>query len=102
MPGLPPDLDWLRLLRSLKVAAAPTGRWKPQRAQLMSGAATNPDFAIFAMSALQVIEDIDATCKLGGENYVLWGGREGYETLLNRCIGPELDQMGRFMNRVVE
>ena len=102
MPGLPPDLDWLRLLLSLKVAAAPTGRWKPQRAQLMSGAATNPDRAIFAISALQVIEDIDATCKLGGENYVLWGGREGYETLLSRCIGPALDPIGRFMNRVVE
>ena len=68
----------------------------------MSGAATNPDPAIFAMSALQVKEAMDATLKLGGENYVLWGGREGYETLLNTRIGQELDQMGRFMNMVVE
>ena len=70
--------------------------------RFMSGAATNPDPAIFAMSALQVKEAMDATHKLGGENYVLWGGREGYETLLNTRIGQELDQMGRFMNMVVE
>ena len=70
--------------------------------RFMSGAATNPDPAIFAMSALQVKEAMDATLKLGGENYVLWGGREGYETLLNTRIGHELDQMGRFMNMVVE
>lgn len=45
---------------------------------------------------------MDATLKLGGENYVLWGGREGYETLLNTRMGQELDQMGRFLNMVVE
>ena len=44
---------------------------------------------------------MDATLKLGGENYVLWGGREGYETLLNTRMGQELDQMGRFLNMVV-
>ena len=70
--------------------------------RFMSGAATNPDPAIFALAALQVKEALDATHKLGGENYVLWGGREGYETLLNTRIGQELDQMGRFMNMVVE
>ena len=70
--------------------------------RFMSGAATNPDPAIFAMAALQVKEAMDATLKLGGENYVLWGGREGYETLLNTRVGQELDQMGRFMNMVVE
>ena len=70
--------------------------------RFMSGAATNPDPEIFALAALQVKEAMDATLKLGGENYVLWGGREGYETLLNTRIGHELDQMGRFMNMVVE
>ena len=70
--------------------------------RFMSGAATNPDPEIFAMAALQVKEAMDATHKLGGQNYVLWGGREGYETLLNTRIGHELDQMGRFMNMVVE
>ena len=70
--------------------------------RFMSGAATNPDPEIFALAALQVKEAMDATLKLGGENYVLWGGREGYETLLNTRIGHELDQMGRFLSMVVE
>ncbi len=70
--------------------------------RFMSGAATNPDPEIFALAALQVKEAMDATLKLGGENYVLWGGREGYETLLNTRVGQELDQLGRFMNLVVE
>ncbi|MEO6293284.1 MAG: xylose isomerase, partial [Burkholderiaceae bacterium] len=70
--------------------------------RFMSGASTNPDPEIFALSALQVKEAMDATLKLGGANYVLWGGREGYETLLNTRIGHELDQMGRFLNMVVE
>lgn len=70
--------------------------------RFMSGAATNPNPDIFAMAALQVKEAMDATLKLGGENYVLWGGREGYETLLNTRMGQELDQMGRFLNMVVE
>jgi xylose isomerase len=70
--------------------------------RFMSGAATNPNPEIFAMGALQVKEAMDATLKLGGENYVLWGGREGYETLLNTRMGHELDQMGRFLNMVVE
>ncbi|MCX7276227.1 MAG: xylose isomerase [Burkholderiales bacterium] len=70
--------------------------------RFMAGASTNPDPAIFGMAALQVRAAMDATLKLGGENYVLWGGREGYETLLNTRMGQELDQMGRFMNMVVE
>ena len=70
--------------------------------RFMSGAATNPNPEVFAMGALQVKEAMDATLKLGGENYVLWGGREGYETLLNTRMGHELDQMGRFLNMVVE
>jgi xylose isomerase len=68
----------------------------------MSGAASNPDPAIFAMAALQVRDAMNATLKLGGENYVLWGGREGYETLLNTRVGQELDQLGRFLNMAVE
>jgi xylose isomerase len=70
--------------------------------RFMSGASTNPDPAIFALAAVQVKEAMDATLKLGGENYVLWGGREGYETLLNTRVGHELDQMGRFLTMVVE
>ena len=70
--------------------------------RFMSGAASNPDPAVFAMAALQVRDAMDATLKLGGENYVLWGGREGYETLLNTRIGQELDQLGRFLNMAVE
>ena len=70
--------------------------------RFMSGAASNPDPAVFAMGALQVRDAMDATLKLGGENYVLWGGREGYETLLNTDVGHELDQLGRFLNMVVE
>ena len=49
----------------------------------MAGAATNPDPDVFAYAAAQVKNALDATHKLGGANYVLWGGREGYETLLN-------------------
>ncbi len=70
--------------------------------RFMSGAATNPDPEIFALGALQVKEAMDTTLKLGGENYVLWGGREGYETLLNTNMGQELEQMGRFLHMVVD
>jgi xylose isomerase len=70
--------------------------------RFMGGASTNPDPEIFAMGALQVKEAMDATLKLGGANYVLWGGREGYETLLNTKMGHELDQMGRFLHMVVD
>jgi xylose isomerase len=70
--------------------------------RFMSGAATNPDPAIFALAAAQVRDALEATQRLGGENYVLWGGREGYETLLNTRMGQELDQMGRFLSLVVE
>ncbi len=68
----------------------------------MAGAATNPDPDVFAFAAATVKSCIDATKRLNGENYVLWGGREGYETLLNTDLGRELDQMGRFLNLVVE
>jgi len=68
----------------------------------MSGAATNPDPDVFAFAAATVKTCLDATKQLNGENYVLWGGREGYETLLNTNIGRELDQLGRFLSMVVE
>lgn len=68
----------------------------------MSGAATNPDPHVFAFSAATVKTCMDATHRLGGENYVLWGGREGYETLLNTDLKREDEQLGRFMNMVVE
>jgi xylose isomerase len=70
--------------------------------RFMSGAATNPDPDVFAYAAATVKSCIDATKKLGGVNYVLWGGREGYETLLNTDLKREDAQMGRFLNLVVE
>ncbi len=70
--------------------------------RFMSGASTNPDPEIFALAALQVKEAMDATVKLGGANYVMWGGREGYETLLNTNMKSELDQMGRFLSMAVD
>ncbi|MES5099373.1 xylose isomerase [Agrobacterium sp. BA1120] len=70
--------------------------------RFMSGAATNPDPDVFAYSAATVKTCMDATKTLGGANYVLWGGREGYETLLNTDVKRELDQLGRFLNLVVE
>ncbi|MEM5528216.1 xylose isomerase [Gammaproteobacteria bacterium AS21] len=67
-----------------------------------AGAATNPDPDVFKFAAHQVKNAMDATLKLGGENYVLWGGREGYETLLNTNLRRELDQLGRFLTMVVD
>lgn len=63
----------------------------------MNGAATNPDFNVLAYAATQVKGAIDATIALGGENYVFWGGREGYMSLLNTNTKRELDHMGRFL-----
>lgn len=68
----------------------------------MAGAATNPNPEVFAYAAAQVKNCLELTHQLGGENYVLWGGREGYETLLNTDMKRELDQLGRFLNLVVE
>ncbi len=64
----------------------------------MNGAATNPDFAVVAAAGAQVKNALDATIKLGGENYVFWGGREGYMSLLNTDMGRELDHMARFLH----
>ncbi|MEQ6202192.1 xylose isomerase [Sulfitobacter sp. HNIBRBA2951] len=70
--------------------------------RFMGGAATNPDPDIFAYSAATIKTCMDATIKLGGENYVLWGGREGYETLLNTDMGRERAQAGRMLQMVVD
>ncbi|MEM9425063.1 MAG: xylose isomerase [Pseudomonadota bacterium] len=70
--------------------------------RFMAGAATNPDPDVYAYSGATVKTCIDATHKLGGENYVLWGGREGYETLLNTDLKRERDQAGRFLQMVVD
>ena len=68
----------------------------------MSGAATNPDPEVYAYAAATVKSCLDATMKLGGQNYVLWGGREGYETLLNTDLARERAHAGRFLQSVVE
>ena len=70
--------------------------------RFMAGAATNPDPDVFAWSAATVKVALDVTHALGGANYVMWGGREGYETLLNTDLKRELDQMGRFLAMVVD
>ncbi len=67
-----------------------------------AGAATNPDPEVFAYAAAQVKNALDATHRLGGANYVLWGGREGYETLLNTRMRQEADQLARFLHLVVD
>ena len=60
-------------------------------ARYMNGAATNPDFHVLTYGATQVKNALDATIALGGENYVFWGGREGYNTLLN----TDMKKIGR-------
>ena len=67
-----------------------------------AGAATNPDPEVFACAATQVRNALAATHRLGGQNYVLWGGREGYETLLNTDMKREADQLARFLHLVAE
>ena len=68
----------------------------------MSGAATNPDPDVYAYAAATVKANMDVTHRLGGQNYVLWGGREGYETLLNTDLSAERAHAGRFLQQVVE
>jgi xylose isomerase len=64
----------------------------------MNGAATNPDFAVVAHAAAQVKNALDATIKLDGENYVFWGGREGYMSLLNTNMKREVEHLARFLH----
>ncbi|WP_286805009.1 xylose isomerase [Marinimicrobium sp. UBA4209] len=70
--------------------------------RFMGGAATNPDPDVFAYAGATIKANMDVTHRLGGENYVLWGGREGYETLLNTNLGQEMDQMARMLSMVVD
>jgi xylose isomerase len=70
--------------------------------RFMAGAASNPDPDVFAFAAAQVKNALDATHRLHGANYVLWGGREGYETLLNTDLKREQEQLGRFLSLVVD
>jgi len=68
----------------------------------MCGGATNPDAHVFAYAAAQVKKAMEVTKELGGENYVFWGGREGYETLLNTNLKREQDHLGRFLHMAVD
>ena len=63
----------------------------------MNGASTNPDFHVLTCAATQIKNALDATIALNGENYVFWGGREGYMTLLNTDMKREIDHLGRFL-----
>lgn len=68
----------------------------------MCGAATNPDAHVFAYAAAQVKKALEVTKALGGENYVFWGGREGYETLLNTNLKREQDHLAAFLHMAVD
>jgi xylose isomerase len=98
-----------RIADRMEAAMARTGRkllWGTanlfSHRRYMAGAATNPDPEVFAYAAGQVRQVMELTHRLNGENYVLWGGREGYETLLNTDLRREADQLGRFMTLVAE
>src|SRR5699024_10923472 len=67
--------------------------------RFMNGAATNPDFNVLAYAGGQVKRALDATIALGGENYVFWGGREGYMSLLNTDMKRERDHLAQFMHK---
>jgi len=68
----------------------------------LAGAGTNPSPAVFAYAATQVKKAMEVTKELGGKGYVFWGGREGYDTLLNTDMGRELDHLGRFLQMAVD
>ena len=68
----------------------------------MNGAGTNPDFHVLTHGAAQVKAALDATISLGGENYVFWGGREGYMTLLNTDMKREQEHLAMFLHKAVD
>jgi xylose isomerase len=70
--------------------------------RFVHGASTSPNADVFAYAAAQVKKAMEVTKRLGGENYVFWGGREGYETLLNTNTALELDNLGRFLQMAVD
>jgi xylose isomerase len=93
-----------RMIEYAKMKQAQTGRqllWGTanlfSHPRYMNGAATNPDFNVVTYAATQVRNALDATIALGGNNYVFWGGREGYNTLLNTNMKKELDHLARFL-----
>jgi xylose isomerase len=94
------DLERLQARRGLKPLWGTANLFSHPR--YAAGAATNPDPEVFAWAALQVRDALEATHRLGGANYVLWGGREGYDSLLNTDLRRELDNLGRFLAMVVE
>lgn len=98
-----------RALERVEAAMARTGKrllWGTANLfghpRYAAGAATSPDPEVFAFAAAQVKHCLEATHRLGGANYVLWGGREGYDTLLHTDLRRELDQLGRFLALVAE
>src|SRR4051812_21285929 len=70
--------------------------------RFLAGASTNPDAHVFAYAAAQVKKALEVTKQLGGENYVFWGGREGYDTLLNTNLKREQDHLARFLHMAVD
>lgn len=70
--------------------------------RFMNGASTNPDSEVFAYAAAQVKKAMEVTAELGGENYVFWGGREGYNSLLNTDVRRELDHMAAFFHAAIQ
>ena len=70
--------------------------------RFMHGAATSPNAEVFAYAAAQVKKAMEVTHRLGGENYVFWGGREGYQNLYNTDMKREMDHLGQFLNMAVE
>jgi len=70
--------------------------------RFMHGAGTSPSADVFAFSAAQIKKALEATVRLGGNGYVFWGGREGYDTLLNTDMGLELENMARLMHMAVD
>ena len=70
--------------------------------RFMHGAATSPNANVFAYAAARVKKTMEITKELGGENYVFWGGREGYETLLNTDLKLEMDNLARFLHMAVD
>lgn len=94
------DLERLQAQHGLKLLWGTANLFSHPR--YSAGAATNPDPEVFAWAAMQVRDALEATHRLGGANYVLWGGREGYDTLLNTDVRRELDNLGRFLGMVVE
>src|SRR5690606_29708071 len=65
--------------------------------RFMNGASTNPDFSVVAYAGAQLKDALDATIALDGENYVFWGGREGYMSLLNTDMNREQEHLARFL-----